>query len=176
MKRVIALSLLSSAFIASPATFAANGEGQVNFTGEILDTACEVVNSLAAPLNVQMGKVSKNVFTAKGDTTSPESFNVILRNCPASVSTASITFSGTPDTNNGDVLAISSGAGVATGVGIQLLDESLQPFPLFQASIDHPLTPAVDNELHFGARYISTASSVTAGVANGVTNFTVVYN
>ncbi|MCS2158568.1 fimbrial protein [Scandinavium sp. H11S7] len=176
MKRLIALSMLSGAFIAAPATFAATGEGQVNFTGEILDSACEVVDSLASPLSVDLGKVSKTVFTGVGSTTSPTSFKLTLKNCPASVSTASITFSGTANPDNAEVLALTAGADIASGVGIQLLDESSQPFPLYQPSVDHPLQSSVDNELEFGARYIATSDTVTAGQADSVANFTVVYN
>lgn len=44
----VALGLIIAAAVGcSASTFAAtNGEGQINFTGEIIDSACQVVNGL----------------------------------------------------------------------------------------------------------------------------------
>ena len=41
-----------------PVLAATNGEGQINFTGEIIDSACTVVNNLSNPLDVSLGKVA----------------------------------------------------------------------------------------------------------------------
>lgn len=65
----VALGLIIAAAVGcSASTFAAtNGEGQINFTGEIIDSACQVVNGLSNPLNVQRGDEERGfgqVFTA----------------------------------------------------------------------------------------------------------------
>jgi major type 1 subunit fimbrin (pilin) len=85
----------------SASAFAAtNGEGQINFTGEIIDSACQVVNGLSNPLNVQLGKVSKTVFTGAGSTSTLTKFDIQLKDCPETVTSAAINFGGTPDANN----------------------------------------------------------------------------
>ena len=37
-------------------------DGQVNFTGNIVDAACKVTNDLSNPLNVVLGDVARTAF------------------------------------------------------------------------------------------------------------------
>ena len=125
----IALGLFIASVIGcSASAFAAtDGEGQINFTGEIIDSACQVVNGLSNPLNVTLGKVSKTVFTGAGSTSTATKFDIELKNCPETVTAAAINFGGTPDANNNSTLALTPDADAATGVAIQLIDSSEQP-------------------------------------------------
>jgi len=175
----VALGLFIAATIGcSASAFAAtNGEGQINFTGEIIDSACQVVNGLSDPLNVQLGKVSKTVFTGAGSTSTPTKFDIQLKDCPETVTSAAINFGGTPDANNSTTLALTADANAATGVAIQLLDSSEQPVSLYTPSRAYPLNAGnTVNDLEFAARYIQTQAAVTAGPANSVSTFTVIYN
>lgn len=175
----VALGILLAATIGCTASaFAAtNGEGQINFTGEIIDSACQVVNGLSNSLNVPLGKVSKTVFTGAGSTSTLTKFDIQLKDCPETVTSAAINFGGTPDSDNNTTLALSSDADAATGVAIQLVDASEQPVSLYTPSQQYPLTAgSTINSLEFGARYIQTQSAVTAGPANSVSTFTVIYN
>ncbi|EMN5848000.1 fimbrial protein [Enterobacter hormaechei] len=175
----IALGLFIAAAVGcSASAFAAiNGEGQINFTGEIIDSACQVVNGLSNPLDVQLGKVSKTVFTGAGSTSTLTKFDIKLTNCPETVTSAAINFGGTPDANNNATLALTPDTGAATGVAIQLLDASGQPVTLYTPSMQYPLVSGTEvNDLEFGARYIQTQAAVTAGPANSVSTFTVIYN
>jgi major type 1 subunit fimbrin (pilin) len=108
----VALGLFIAAAVGcSASSFAAtNGEGQINFTGEIIDSACQVVNGLSNPLNVQLGKVSKTVFTGAGSTSTLTKFDIQLTNCPETVTSAAINFGGTPDANNNATLALTPDA------------------------------------------------------------------
>ena len=64
MKKILLMTTMAALACSSSLTWAATtGEGQVNFTGEILDAACEVVNSQSSPLAVDLGKISKTAFT-----------------------------------------------------------------------------------------------------------------
>ncbi|MGU3798186.1 fimbrial protein [Enterobacter hormaechei] len=175
----VALGLFIAATVGCSAfAFAAtNGEGQINFTGEIIDSACQVVNGLSNPLNVELGKVSKTVFTGAGSTSTLTKFNIELTNCPETVTSAAINFGGTPDVNNNTALAITPDTDAATGVAIQLVDASGQPVSLYTPSKEYPLTSGTAvNDLEFGARYIQTQAAITAGPANSVSTFTVIYN
>ena len=174
----VALGLIIAAAVGcSASTFAAtNGEGQINFTGEIIDSACQVVNGLSNPLNVQLGKVSKTVFTGAGSTSTLTKFDIQLTNCPDTVTSAAINFGGTPDANNA-TLALTPDSDAATGVAIQLVDASEQPVSLYTPSQQYQLTSGTAvNDLEFGARYIQTGAAITAGPANSVSTFTVIYN
>ncbi|GGD10846.1 fimbrial protein [Franconibacter pulveris 1160] len=178
MKNIVLSTVIAGIASCSVSAFAVStGEGQVNFTGEILDSACEVVNTLSSPLQVNLGKISKTVFTGVGSAATPTSFALQLKNCPATATAASITFGGTANSDNDKVLALTSGTGVASGVGIQLLDSSGSPLDLYTASADYTLKSGSEtNDLAFGARYIQTAASVTAGKADSTSTFTVTYN
>jgi major type 1 subunit fimbrin (pilin) len=162
----------------SASAFAAtNGEGQINFTGEIIDSACQVVNGLGNPLNVPLGKISKTVFTGAGSTSTMTKFDIELKDCPETVTSAAINFGGTPDANNNTTLALTPDADAATGVAIQLVDSAQHPVSLYTPSQQYPLTAgSTVNDLEFGARYIQTEAAVTAGLANSVSTFTVIYN
>ena len=175
----VALGLFIAAAVGcSASAFAAiNGEGQINFTGEIIDSACQVVNGLSNPLDVQLGKVSKTVFTGAGSTSTLTKFDIKLTNCPETVTSAAINFGGTPDADNNAALALTPDTDAATGVAIQLVDTSGQPVSLYTPSKQYPLASGTAvNDLEFGARYIQTQAAVTAGSANSVSTFTVIYN
>ena len=162
----VALGLIIAAAVGcSASTFAAtNGEGQINFTGEIIDSACQVVNGLSNPLNVQLGKVSKTVFTGAGSTSTLTKFDIQLKDCPETVTSAAINFGGTPDANNNATLALTPDVDAATGVAIQLVDASEQPVSLYTPSQQYPLASGTTvNDLILGARYIQTGAAITAG-------------
>lgn len=155
----VALGLFIAATVGcSASAFAAtNGEGQINFTGEIIDSACQVVNGLSNPLDVQLGKVSKTVFTGAGSTSTLTKFDIKLTNCPETVTSAAINFGGTPDADNNAALALTPDTDAATGVAIQLVDTSGQPVSLYTPSKQYPLASGTAvNDLEFGARYIQT--------------------
>ncbi|VTR59811.1 long polar fimbrial protein LpfA [Serratia fonticola] len=65
MKKNIIAATLAAVALTSVSAFAA--DGQVKFTGEITDAACKVANTVASPLDVQLGKVAKSSFTQAGD-------------------------------------------------------------------------------------------------------------
>lgn len=166
---------LATAVVAIVSTSVFADDGKINFTGLITDDACTVVNHMANPLTVALGTVSSKAFTGAGSTAAPTRFEIDLTNCPATAKTAKVKFDGIADSGNTDILALTDEAGVATGVGIQLSDLSNAVIPLFTASKSFDLTVG-DNSLPFIARYYATNDSVTPGVANSTSNFTIVYN
>jgi len=173
-KNLIAMAFAATAVLSAGNAMAA--AGQVNFTGEIIDAGCDVVNTVSNPLTVDLGRVAKSEFVTTGDTAAATSFKIKLTNCPATVSTASIKFDGTALNGDNSVLQLTQDAGVATGVGIQLSDAT-GILPLAQASQAYSLqTGSAMNELPFTARYKSVAAIVNPGPANSTANFSVSYN
>lgn len=173
-KNIIAAAFATVAVMSASSAFAA--DGQVNFKGEIIDSPCEVVNSVSSPLDVTLGQVAKTAFTGTGSTAAATSFKLKLINCPATVTGASVKFDGAAVSGDNSVLALTDEDGVATGVGIQLSDASNAVLPLFTASTNYPLSSTEANELDFVARYVATSDTVTSGPANSVASFTINYN
>lgn len=80
------------------------------------------------------------------------------------------------DAGNG-VLSLTAGAGTATGVGLQLLNSTGEPRALSKNQL---LNVALDANtkavnISLGARYLQTATTVTAGKANAVATYTIIY-
>ena len=181
MKKTLLSPLLATtAFLSTSSAFAA--DGTVNFTGSITDTAC-VVDTTSASLTVPLGKISTKSFAGAGSVAPATKFTLVVKSCPAAT-TASVNFDGTPVSGDNNVLALTTVAGVATGVGVQISDNAGNPVPLRGLSGSYDLKKGdsaggagdVTNALDFTARYIATAATVGAGTANASTNFTIVYN
>lgn len=178
MKNIVSTVALIALF-SSASTFAA--DGTINFKGNIIDSACTVDldGAGATTMDVLMGDVNKTSFTGVGSTAggsaSATKFNILLKDCPETATTASVKFDGIAYSGDNTVLALTDETGVATGVGIQLSD-SAGVLPLFTNSAAYTLTTgSTTNTLDFYARYIQKAATVTAGPANSVATFTVNY-
>ncbi|HBV4841645.1 TPA: fimbrial protein [Klebsiella aerogenes] len=174
-KNVIAAAFAAVSALAMSNAFAA--AGTVNFTGEILDAAC-TVDVASQNQTVDLGKYNKTEFADVGYKTAAKSFNIVLKDCPDTVTSAKVRFDGKPEATDSSLLAIdSSVAGAATGVAINLMTADKADLPLHsENSYDYTLSSTQDNTLGFYAQYKSTAATVTAGPANSVANFSVVYN
>ncbi|HEK3218856.1 TPA: fimbrial protein [Proteus mirabilis] len=172
-KSFIAMLIATTSIFASNNILAA--DGTIDFTGEIIDNACELAAGSDA-LKVNLGKVSKTALPNAKSTAAATKFTIKLINCPATVSTASVKFDAESYSGDDTVIALKQESGVATGVGIQIMDDANTVVPLFTASKNYPLKEGVENNLDFIARYIAKTDSVTAGLANANATFTINYN
>ncbi|WP_260864544.1 fimbrial protein [Citrobacter sp. Marseille-Q6884] len=174
-KNLIAVVITAATVLTASHAFAA--AGTVNFTGEILDAACSV-DVASQNQTVALGTYNKSEFTNSGDVTAAKKFNIILKDCPDTVTQAHVMFDGTPEPTNSSLLAIDSTvAGAATGVAINLLTADMVPLPLHgDNTYRYELSSTADNSLDFYAQYKSTSGTVTAGPANSVASFSVIYN
>lgn len=166
-----------TATLALSASSVFGAAGTVNFVGNILDKACEV-NVDSQNQIVPMGSFYTTEFPSTGAKTAAMGFNIVLKACPVTVTSAKIRFDGTPDQTNANLLALdTSVAGAANGVAINLMTADKADLPLHGTnSYSYILSSTQDNTLKFYAQYISTASTVVAGPANSVANFSVDYN
>ncbi|MBS3045957.1 fimbrial protein [Enterobacter mori] len=174
MKKVLALATLSIACAISTTSVFAS-DGTVNFTGEIIDSACTIDIGANNTMTVDMGKVAKKAFTGKDSTASATKFVLKMTDCPTTVTSASVKFDGTGYAGDDSVLALTADTGVATGVAVELTDSAQKVLPLFTASTSVTLAEG-DNEMPFYARYKQMAADVTPGPANATAQFTVNYN
>lgn len=173
--KMIVAVLLSMGALSASQVFAASGT--VNFAGTILDSACEV-DFASQNQTVTLGNFLKTEFPTTGTRSAAKAFNIVLKNCPVTVTSAKVRFDGTPDGTNPNLLAIdSSSAGSAVGVAINLMTADKADLPLLAGNgYNYVLSSTADNTLNFYAQYVSTASAVVAGQANSVANFSVDYN
>lgn len=149
-------------------------DGTINFTGDIVESAC-VVSSDSQYQDVDLGQVKSSTFAKAKDTSVFSNFKINLEECNvATLKTATVTFRGTSDPLDTDLLAISSTAGSATGVGIEISDQAGAIVSMNKASSETTLS-AGQNILYFKARYKATAIPVVAGHANGQADFQLAY-
>ncbi|QJI37853.1 MULTISPECIES: fimbrial protein [unclassified Pseudomonas] len=173
----------------------------VGLTGSINIVA---LTCMTSDVNVPMGTNKIASFSGIGSASTPVNFMISLTGCPgfpgyygnaSSIPTSSQsavisagtlvpnTLSlrldpvGTPiDASNG-VLSLSAAADPATGVGLQVLDASGAPWALSQNKLlNLPIAAGTTSlNIPLSARYIQTATTVTAGSANAVANYTIIY-
>lgn len=155
--------------------------GQVNFTGSITDSSCNV-DSGSTNQVVDLGKWAKSYFTGAGTETTKTAFHIKVKDCPSSVSQVAVLFDGKKDSTNSALLAVDSAAGSATGVGIKLYeDDQNQVVKLGSITKAHNVDAGAKGsdgsaDLTFFADYASTGATVTTGAANGVADFNMIYN
>ena len=176
-------AILVSAMASGAALSAVSGVqgtgGVVEFSGEIVDSSCNV-STASKKQTVDLGRWAKTFFTGTGVETTKTPFTISVDNCPASVTTVAVLFTGVTDATDPTLLALNTGS-VATGVGIKLYQAGSTPTPISLGSVCAlPISAenVVSNkaDLKFMADYISTTGNVTAGSANGTADFLMVYN
>ncbi|MEP8861262.1 fimbrial protein (plasmid) [Enterobacter asburiae] len=186
MKRTVISSLIvASAFISGIAQAATVNGGTVNFEGELVNAACAVKTQ---NLTVPMGQFRTASFASVGATSGSVPFNIELTGCDSSIGGTAATgttpavpgrvavgFTGVVDSTNPNALALSAGAGSASGVALRILDKRGTPVALDGTA--GTATPMMngDMKLPFSASYISTAATVQAGTANATALFTLTY-
>ncbi|MFO6296916.1 fimbrial protein [Rahnella selenatireducens] len=150
-------------------------DGTVNFTGDIVDAPC-VVSADTQNQNVNLGQVKSSNFKAVKDTSAYKDFKINLEECSTTtLKNADITFRGSSDTDNKDLLGIGNQSGAAKGVGIEISDAGTAAvIPMNIASPSYALKDG-QNTLYFKARYVSTLATVTPGHASAQADFQLAY-
>jgi major type 1 subunit fimbrin (pilin) len=88
----------------------------------------------------------------------------------------SIQFDGTTVAGNDTVLQLHDGPGVATGIGLQILNAERRPITFGKMMPLAAAAPAGINKFNFSARYIPIAPHRTPGTADANATFTMEYN
>ncbi|KML41980.1 hypothetical protein VL15_37855 [Burkholderia cepacia] len=147
----------------------------VNVYGDITASACNVVKSDQSK-RVTLGSIPSKQFAGVGSTGLLVPFTLSLENCMASASGVSVTFNGSADLTNSNLLAVNTGGGAASGIGIELLDDTRTQIPINSASKVYSFTGDAGRvHLKFFARYMATQPTVTSGDANASMTFTLSY-
>lgn len=145
----------------------------INFKGEIIASACEV--SLKDQ-DVDLGQVAITSFGSIGSLSTGRTFSIQL-SCPENgPEGATITFSGTPASDN-TLLALDDVAGAASGVAVRINEVDGQTqVPLNKPSAKRNLISG-QNKLNFTAQYQTLVgkSDVRPGTANATAQFSINY-
>jgi len=171
-KSLIAVALLAGSAFVGVANAA---DGTINFTGKVTADACTVTPGTGTQ-TVSLGSVSSTALAAVGNSAAPTKFDVTLASCPAAATSATVKFDGPADTKDSRLLKLTTATGVATGVGIGLYEQDASTLiPVGSSSASKTLSSTANTTFSFVAKYVATAA-VTAGSANAVSDFTVIYN
>lgn len=167
MKTQMAVAAVMAMGLMSAGTMAAGNGGKVTFTGEVVDTPCNLAPGQdGTDVKVDFGQLSMSQLNAGVNTT--EMFTLKLENCAdLTGKTASIAFNSTDvDTGNAKLLKT---RGTATGLGIGIDDYT------FGTPADLKGLVAGNNDLRFNAVAQKLGAAVTAGDFTAITNFTITY-
>ncbi|MEM5345166.1 fimbrial protein [Paraburkholderia azotifigens] len=148
----------------------------VTFTTSVV----QIINgSCTTPdVSVPLGTWSTTSFTGAGSTTTAVGFNVSLNNCPAGMNSISYRVDPTTSVLNSpqSVVALDSSS-TATGVGVQLLNNSSNPLPLssYQTFSGYSSSTGGSYTIPLKARYYQTGATVGPGPANTSMTLTMQY-
>lgn len=175
MDAVKKLTLIAAAVGALGQGVAMAADGTVNFTGSVTASACVVTGGAAGGvITVPMGSVSSKAFTGVGTKAGDRSFSIQLTGCPAN-SQVWVRFAGASDPANIALLKLTAGG--ASGVAIGIAQSDGTPIAMATDPVQKATTAADGSvTLSYRAYYQATAASVTTGLANASSDFTVIYN
>lgn len=151
------------------------GTWDITIKGKVLPSSCDV-DSASQKQTVHLGSIASTAFGNVGDTSADSPMSIKLTDCGDNIVGAKITFSGTQDANNSQLLALSdtgSGAALASGVGVELMDSNSTVIPI-NSAVQYPLT-AGTNTLDFLLHYKATQIPVVGGSGTAVMYFDVSY-
>lgn len=170
MNKISLISAILSLCVLQAANAA---DGTINFSGNITGTAC-VVDTSAITQPVNLGTVSASALNGSGTTAAATRFNIVLTDCPESISSAKVRFDGVTNPINPSILALNNNA-TASNVGVAIYEHnSTTLIPVGTPSASVTLLPDVSNTLTYIAKYMATGIA-GAGTADSSTSFTVTY-
>ncbi|WP_240702170.1 fimbrial protein [Trinickia terrae] len=147
------------------------GLSNISFTSYTCD-----IDTGSRSISVPLGDMREDKFTGIGTTSPDKTFHINL-NCtqPSGTYNVALTFNATADSSHAPgVLALTSDANSASGVGIQLLMNGT-PVSFNTALSAGVATANTTLSIPMTARYYQTASAVKPGKANGIATFVVSY-
>ena len=133
---------------------------------------------------VPMGTVNRGAFTGVGSTAGGAAFSVQLQNCSAGLNVFMTVTDGSNPGNTSDVLGLTPGAQVATGIGIRIVRQDNSQRVSYGADSSLPgnanqmsfgTTTGATMSLPFTAAYVQTQSFITGGTANAIATITMSY-
>lgn len=153
------------------------GDSTISVSGNVVASGCNIdIGSVNQ--KIKIGVFSAKDFPSVGSTSAFKAMNINLANCYNKLSIVQVTFSGVTDQDNPALLALSdngSGGKLATGIGVELLDNGGKAIPFNSAEPQMFELDGDSNTLSFLLRYKSTRYPITSGEASAVMYFDLTY-
>lgn len=170
----IAMAAAFTAALGSVSVFADTTTGQIEFQGELVNTACGLAPG-SSPVSVDFGQIPVSAL-ANGAHAGNVHQNIELQHCDTTVAqTAEVTYTPT-SVNPTDASLAAFTSGTASGAGIGLRDSASQDVVWGTATTPVQLVDGA-NAIPFVA-YVkaeSTSATVTAGSFQSTVNFEIAY-
>ncbi|AEW44672.1 major type 1 subunit fimbrin (pilin) [Serratia symbiotica str. 'Cinara cedri'] len=170
------LLLLVTLIVSITSFNAISANGNVKFTGEIIQSTCKVVDN-DKNKEVFLGKYPTTAFPTIGATSGDKAFEIRLEKCEAGSYT--LHFDGNTLVGHPELLAVTGGA---IGIGIEILNNKGQTLLISQEVTNPTEIVVVGGSESLGtatfnlhARYKSYKNQITAGEANSNATFTISY-
>lgn len=149
-------------------------DSTITITGTLRDNTC-MVSTGSQNFLVDLMTYDARQFSSVGSYSQSIPFSITLSPCGQSVTAVKISFTGTADSDNSQLLALHKGTSNASGLGIQLLDKNKIVQPINQASSNLrwvTLTPGSNNSINYYARLMATRKPIIAGHISATAVFT----
>lgn len=162
--------LLTASAMAAPVNIGSAGD--IHFTITIMAATCELEND---SIDVNMDTVLLQRPAKVGKELNQKSFSIGLKDCEYATK-AYVTMDGTPDSTDPSLFALDNGG--ATGVALKIKTSGgVQQYPSSTDStpVEHTVWFDGTNTLNYIASYVPVKPDATAGTANAMVNFSVVY-
>jgi len=164
------------------ASFAADGD--ITFTGKVTASACSLkgFNGMASTSSLMsLASVSPDSFSGAGGYAGMKDFTIDLQDCDiTTMKNARVSFSGTPDIVDNEILKNTETNGPAEGVGIAILENDGATLVDINGGIPSKsqTLSAGDTELKFKVAYKANTATpaVTAGNVKAKTFVDITYN
>lgn len=145
----------------------------VSVTGSIYGNTC-TVSADSKEITVPLGTVATRQFGANGAASNVKTpFSINLEDCGPTFSGVKISFTGTPDASNPELLK-TEGNG-ATGVAVQLLDNRSTAIPLGTSTEAYGSAGAETVQMKFFARLVANGETVNPGSVSAVATWVMEY-
>lgn len=167
---------LAIAAVVPVSAFAA--DGTITFTGKVTDQTC-TINGGTKNVAVALPTVAKGALASVGAVAGRTAFALALTNCSANTKVAAYFEPGSTVDSNGRLIN-STATGSATGVGVQLLNNSGTFIPVLGSGTTQSNSPQATTDSagaatlnYFGEYYANAA--VAAGTVSTSVQYTVIY-
>jgi minor fimbrial subunit len=173
MRKRILLAAMAISMMPVQSVQASNALGEINIElyGNIVDFTC-VAEGSDSNKTVPLGTWPTKQLSTTGSRTQAVPFTLKLTGCPPG--SASLTFSGTLDTDDPELLALNS-TSQASNVAVEIRDRDKTRLPLQQASQNVEVDEQGNAELTFYANYIATKNNPQPGSADADATFMINY-
>lgn len=149
--------------------------GIMRFRGLVIAESCRI-EAGDRQMTVNLGHVSSNRFNSVGEDVNPTAFDIHLTDCTTAVSQrVAITFHGTADGKNPDIISIGEGPEIASDIGVALFDDDGNLIPLNGPERVWKSLYKGSTTLHLVAKYRMTGNHIRGGQANAQVWFSLTY-